>query len=111
MAKIGLSANSSTIISIYVSGKMVRKIVLNLSNLQTCSPNIKTIVYRDQQQQLTTLMEACGSVDDSSQQTVTKTLPCSGGAAAVIGHHSEVSTDLSVNAASKGAWFRGGNCS
>jgi len=37
------------------------------SRLQMCSINIKTIVYREQQ--LTTLMEACGSVDDSSQQT------------------------------------------
>jgi len=42
VAKIGLSANSSISIRFYyVSGKMVRKIVLNLSNLQTCRPNIK----------------------------------------------------------------------
>ena len=69
VAKIGLSANSSTIISIYVSGKMVKENSLKSvkSRLQMCSINIKTIVYREQQ--LTTLMEACGSVDDSSQQT------------------------------------------
>jgi len=42
MVKFGLSANSSISIRFcYVSGKMVRKIVLNLSNLQTCRPNIK----------------------------------------------------------------------
>ena len=67
VAKIGLSANSSISIRFYyVSGKMVRKIVLNLSNLQTCRPNI---VYLEQQQQLTTPIQACGSVDDRSQQT------------------------------------------
>jgi len=70
---------------------MVRKIVLNLSILQTCRPNIKTIVYRkQQQQQLTTLVQVCGSVDDRSQQTqqCDKDGPLySGGAAAVIGHY------------------------
>jgi len=72
VAKIGLSANSSTIISIYVSGKMVKENSLKSvkSRLQMCSINIKTIVYREQQkQQLTTLIQACGSVDDCSQQT------------------------------------------
>jgi len=70
VAKIGLSANSSISIRFYyVSGKMVRKIVLNLSNLQTCRPNIKNIVYLEQQQQLTTPIQTCGSVDDRSQQT------------------------------------------
>jgi len=71
MVKFGLSANSSISIRFcYVSGKMVRKIVLNLSNLQTCRPNIKNIVYREQQQQqLTTLIQVCGSVRDCSQQT------------------------------------------
>jgi len=40
-------------------------IVLNLPNLHTCRPNIKTIVYREQQQQqLTTLIQVCGSVCD-----------------------------------------------
>ena len=73
VAKIGLSANSSISIRFYyVSGKMVRKIVLNLSNLQTCRPNIKKTQYTsylEQQQQLTTPIQACGSVDDRSQQT------------------------------------------
>jgi len=75
VAKIGFSANSSISIRFYyVSGKMVRKIVLNLSNLQTCRPNIKKqcnkpIVYLEQQQQLTTPIQACGSVYDRSQQT------------------------------------------
>ena len=78
-------------------------------------PNIKTIVYREQQQQqLTTLIQVCGSVDDRSRQTQQcdeDTPLYSGGAAAVIGHYSDVPIGLSVNVASKGAWFRGGNWS
>jgi len=73
---------------------MVRKIVLNLSKPQTSRPNIKTIVYREQQQQqLTTLVQVCGSVDDRSKQTqqCDEDAPLySGGAAAVIGHYSDV---------------------
>ena len=77
---------------------MVKKIVLNLSKLQTSRPNIKTIVYREQQQQqLTTLIQVCGSVDDRSQQTQQcdeDTPLYSGGAAAVIGHYSDVPIGL-----------------
>jgi len=41
VAKTGLSADSSISIRFYyVGGKMVRKIVLHLSSLQTCRPNI-----------------------------------------------------------------------
>jgi len=44
VAEIGLSADSSISIGILLRhGKMVRKIVLNLSNLQTCRPDIKTV--------------------------------------------------------------------
>ena len=70
---------------------MVRKIVLNLSNLQTCRPNIQKPYPGQQQQQLMTLIQVCGSVDDCSQQTqqCDKDAPLySGSVAAVIGHYS-----------------------
>ena len=74
---------------------MVRKIVLNLSNLHTCRLNIKTIVYREQQQQqqLTTLIQSVEVLMTAHSRRSNVIGPkdaalYSGGAAAVIGHYS-----------------------
>jgi len=66
VAKIGLSAESG-IRFYYVSGKVVRKIVLNLSNLQTCRPNMSNNIPGAAAAD--NADSSAWSVDDRSQHT------------------------------------------